>query len=93
MWHLRISFRAEVIFVITCGYELREPVVLFTHICVMAIFFIAPSPSFLSYVKQSSGNPLTEQESEATPTKVVCSPEKITEEIKAKIEEEAYNKG
>ncbi|XP_016319043.1 protein MRVI1 isoform X2 [Sinocyclocheilus anshuiensis] len=42
---------------------------------------------------KSSGNPLTEQESEATPTKVVCSPEKITEEIKAKIEEEAYNKG
>ncbi|XP_056121706.1 inositol 1,4,5-triphosphate receptor associated 1 isoform X3 [Rhinichthys klamathensis goyatoka] len=40
-----------------------------------------------------SGNPLTEQESEATPTKVICSPEKITEEIKAKIEEEAYNKG
>ncbi|KAK9972618.1 hypothetical protein ABG768_025909, partial [Culter alburnus] len=39
-----------------------------------------------------SGNPLTEQESEATPTKVVCSPEKITDEIKAKIEE-AYNKG
>ncbi|KAL1270638.1 hypothetical protein QQF64_029654, partial [Cirrhinus molitorella] len=42
---------------------------------------------------KSSGNPLTEQESEATPTKVVCGPEKITEEIKAKIEEEAYNKG
>ncbi|KTG00219.1 hypothetical protein cypCar_00009186 [Cyprinus carpio] len=42
---------------------------------------------------KSSGNPLTEQESEATPTKVVCSPEKLTEEIKAKIEEEAYNKG
>ncbi len=59
----------------------------------MAIFFIAPSLSLLSYVKQSSGNPLTEQESEATPSKVVCSPEKITEEIKAKIEEEAYNKG
>ncbi|XP_016405585.1 protein MRVI1-like [Sinocyclocheilus rhinocerous] len=42
---------------------------------------------------KSSGNPLTEQESEAVPTKVVCSPEKITEEIKAKIEEAAYNKG
>ncbi|XP_016377081.1 uncharacterized protein LOC107715451 [Sinocyclocheilus rhinocerous] len=42
---------------------------------------------------KSSGNPLTEQESEATPTKVVCSPEKVTEEIKAKIEEAAYNKG
>uniref|UniRef100_A0A9J7Y637 Inositol 1,4,5-triphosphate receptor associated 1 n=1 Tax=Cyprinus carpio carpio TaxID=630221 RepID=A0A9J7Y637_CYPCA len=42
---------------------------------------------------KSSGNPLTEQESEATPAKVVCSPEKITEEIKAKIEEAAYNKG
>ncbi|XP_026071796.1 protein MRVI1-like isoform X2 [Carassius auratus] len=39
------------------------------------------------------GNPLTEQESEATPTKVVCSSDKITEEIKAKIEEEAYKKG
>ncbi|XP_058638321.1 inositol 1,4,5-triphosphate receptor associated 1 isoform X2 [Onychostoma macrolepis] len=44
-------------------------------------------------VPDKSGNPLTEQESEATPTKVVCSPEKITDEIKAKIEEEAYNKG
>ncbi|XP_073692938.1 inositol 1,4,5-triphosphate receptor associated 1 isoform X2 [Garra rufa] len=44
-------------------------------------------------VTDKSGNPLTEQESEATPNKVVCGPEKITEEIKAKIEEEAYNKG
>ncbi|XP_073763609.1 inositol 1,4,5-triphosphate receptor associated 1 isoform X4 [Danio rerio] len=44
-------------------------------------------------VPDKPGNPLTEQESEATPTKVVCSPEKVTEEIKAKIEEEAYNKG
>ncbi|KAG1941293.1 inositol 1,4,5-triphosphate receptor associated 2 isoform a [Pimephales promelas] len=44
-------------------------------------------------VPDKPGNPLTEQESEATPTKVVCSPEKITEEIKAKIEEEAFNKG
>ncbi len=59
----------------------------------MSICFIAPSLSLLSYVKQSRGNALTEQESEATPTKVVCSPEKIREEIKAKIEEEAYNKG
>ncbi|XP_052417418.1 inositol 1,4,5-triphosphate receptor associated 1 isoform X4 [Carassius gibelio] len=42
---------------------------------------------------KSSGNPLTEQESESTPTKVVCSPEKITEELKAKIEEEAFNRG
>ncbi|XP_059394093.1 inositol 1,4,5-triphosphate receptor associated 1-like isoform X4 [Carassius carassius] len=42
---------------------------------------------------KSSGNPMTEQESEATPTKVVCSPGKITEELKAKIEEEAYNRG
>ncbi|XP_067269500.1 uncharacterized protein mrvi1 isoform X2 [Pseudorasbora parva] len=44
-------------------------------------------------VPDKPGNPLTEQESEATPTKVVCSPEKISEEIKAKIEEEAFNKG
>ncbi|XP_077057899.1 inositol 1,4,5-triphosphate receptor associated 1 isoform X2 [Siphateles boraxobius] len=44
-------------------------------------------------VPDKPGNPLTEQECEAMPTKVVCSPEKITEEIKAKIEEEAYNKG
>ncbi|TRY95814.1 hypothetical protein DNTS_021266 [Danionella cerebrum] len=42
---------------------------------------------------KSNGNPPTEQEGEAPPAKAVCSPEKITEEIRAKIEEEAFNKG
>ncbi|XP_051522656.1 inositol 1,4,5-triphosphate receptor associated 1-like isoform X2 [Myxocyprinus asiaticus] len=44
-------------------------------------------------VLEKPGNPLTEQESETTPTKVLCSPEKISEEIRAKIEEEAFNRG
>lgn len=44
-------------------------------------------------LEKTNGNRLTEQESEAMPSKVLCNPEKITEEIRAKIEEEAYNKG
>ncbi|KAM9460590.1 inositol 1,4,5-triphosphate receptor associated 1 isoform 1-T1 [Clarias gariepinus] len=41
-----------------------------------------------------NGKVLQEQEGEAaTPAKASCSPEEISAEIKAKIEEEAYNKG
>lgn len=43
---------------------------------------------------QYSGKVLLEQEGEAaTPAKASCCPEELTADIKAKIEEEAYNKG
>ncbi|XP_073715492.1 uncharacterized protein [Misgurnus anguillicaudatus] len=43
--------------------------------------------------ERNNGNRLPEQEGEAMPSRVHCNPEKITDEIKAKLEEEAYNKG
>ncbi|XP_051505195.1 inositol 1,4,5-triphosphate receptor associated 1-like isoform X2 [Myxocyprinus asiaticus] len=44
-------------------------------------------------VLEKPENPLTEQESETMSNKLLCSPEKISEEIRAKIEEAAYNRG
>ncbi|XP_065117588.1 inositol 1,4,5-triphosphate receptor associated 1 isoform X1 [Paramisgurnus dabryanus] len=44
-------------------------------------------------LERNNGNRLPEQEGEAMPSRVHCNPEKITDEIKAKLEEEAYNKG
>lgn len=50
-----------------------------------------PCPTALSHLKQCSGKSVTEQESE--PAKPPVDLEKIRAEIKAKIEEESYNKG
>ncbi|XP_052006275.1 inositol 1,4,5-triphosphate receptor associated 1-like isoform X4 [Xyrauchen texanus] len=50
-------------------------------------------PTQQDMLEKPSENPLTEQESETMSTKLLCSPEKISEEIRAKIDEEAYNRG
>ncbi|KAA0723775.1 Protein MRVI1 [Triplophysa tibetana] len=50
-----------------------------------------PAPQ--DVLEKANGNRLTEQDNEAMPRKLHCNPEKITEEIRAKIEEEAFNKG
>lgn len=60
---------------------MRQGVVMWCHPCLTA----------LSHLKQCSGKSVTEQESE--PAKTPVDLEKIRAEIKAKIEEEAYNKG
>ncbi|XP_051505212.1 inositol 1,4,5-triphosphate receptor associated 1-like isoform X4 [Myxocyprinus asiaticus] len=50
-------------------------------------------PNQQDVLEKPSENPLTEQESETMSNKLLCSPEKISEEIRAKIEEAAYNRG